>query len=130
MEKKMSRTIRRGKPSRNFHKYIGLGLLRCENERTHLCISYPGGWHNEIVNEPYWMDDKFTEYDAYAEFNIREYHMDYRRWTKCPGMYHREDTMRQKRKHKIEMYRASRTEDYDVILSPRVNEAERMWDWY
>lgn len=126
----MSRTIRRGNPNRNYHKYIGLGVLRAENERLHICYSYPGGWHNEILDQPYWMDDDFKEYDAYAEFNIREYHMDYRPRDKCPGFMHRVDTLKQKRQHKAALDNAMRSGDFDVVLEPYVNEAKRMWEWW
>jgi len=126
----MSRTTRRGKPSRQFHKYISLGIIWGENRRIHICHSYPGGWHNDISDEPLWKEEEFDTYDDYAEFKIRKYHMDYRPWTKCPGYYHRMDTMKQKRLHKAALGQAMRTGDFDVVLGPYTNEAKRMWEWW
>lgn len=123
----MSRTIRRGKPTRQFHKYIGLGVISNENRRW---FSYWG--MPEHQGHLYWKDgaNDTTTYEEYAAKEIREYHMDYRLRSKCPGMYHRVDTLRQKREHKAALSKAMRSGDFDVVLEPYVNMAERIWDWW
>lgn len=126
----MSRTTRRGKPTRQFHRYIGLGVLKAENKRDHICLSYPGGWYMDISDDPFWKEDGYESYDSYAEYKIREYHKDYRPRSKCPGSYHRVDTLRQKRQHKAALGQAMRSGDFDVVLEPYVNEAKRMWEWW
>lgn len=123
----MSKTTRRGKPSRQFHKYIGLGVICHENRKWYSYWSMP---HHQ--GHLYWKDgaDDQTTYEEYAALEIRKYHMDYRPRTKCPGYYHRVDTLRQKRQHKAALGQAMRSGDFDVVLEPYTNEAKRMWEWY
>lgn len=123
----MSRTTRRGKPSRSFHMYIGLGIIKPEKHRW---------WHWRALAEHqghlYWKNgaDDPTTYEQYAALKIRRYHMDFRPRDKCPGFMHREDTLKQKRQHKASLSKAMRSGDFDVVLEPYVNEAKRMWEWW
>lgn len=123
----MSRTIRRGKPSRNFHKYIGLGVITHEKRRWYSYWSMP-----EHQGHLYWMNgaNDTTTYEEYAAFAIRRYHMDFRLRDKCPGFMHRVDTLHQKRQHKAALGKAMRSGDFDVVLEPYVNGAKRMWEWW
>lgn len=123
----MSRTTRRGKPSRQFHKYIGLGIIKPENYRWFSYWAMP-----EHQGHLYWKDgaDDPTTYEEYTALEIRKYHMDYRPRDKCPGYYHRVDTLRQKRQHKAALGQAMRSGDFDVVLESYTNEAKRMWEWY
>jgi len=124
----MSRTTRRGKPSRNFHKYIGLGIIWGENRRIHICHSYPGGWYNDISDEPLWKEEEFETYDDYAAFEIRKYHMDYRPWNKTPGWCHRVEVQRQKRLHKATLHHAIRNGSEDEMILVRLQQdAEWLW---
>lgn len=121
----MSNTIRRGIPSRNYRKYISLGIIHHENGM------WMSRWTRYMAGF-IWLEsaeDKST-YDQYAEAKIRQYHMDYRPKSKCPGFCHRVDTLRQKRQHKAALFQAMRSGDFEVVLEPYVNEATRMWDWY
>lgn len=126
----MSRTTRRGKPSRNFHKYIGLGVIRQENRRVHVCHSIPGGWHTDLSDDPEWFEDGYKSYDEYAEEKIRHYHMDYRRWTKFPGHVNRLDIEYHRRQCKRALYEAMRYGEFDVILPTMGKVGQRIWDWW
>lgn len=124
----MSRTIRRGKPSRDYHKYIGLGTIRHENERTHVCVSYPGGWHHEISVEPRWTGDGHLTYEDYAKENIRNYHMDFKPWHKTPSFCFRVEVQRQKRRHREALHHALRNGREDELFMERVRQ-DMQWMW-
>lgn len=123
----MSRTIRRGKPSRNFHKYIGLGIIDHENRRW---------YHKHALGAQqghlYWKDgvDDPTTYEEYTNLKIRRYHMDFRPWNKCPNEVHRMDIQLQKRRIKALVNDAIRTGDYDVVLPPMGSIGHRIWEWW
>ncbi|MNC13985.1 hypothetical protein D3C76_212410 [compost metagenome] len=125
----MSRTIRRGKPSRDYVKYISIGTICHQNKMFH-----GSRWlsRKPPVAYLYWKDDEndTTTYEQYAALRIRRYHMDFRPRSKCPGDWYREDTLRQKRQHKAALSKALQTGDFDVVLEPHVNEAQRMWEWW
>lgn len=123
----MSRTTRRGKPTRNFHKYIGKGVICNENRRWFSYWAIP-----EHQGHLYWKNgaNDTTTYEEYVALEIRRYHMDYRLRDKCPGFMHREDTLKQKRQHKASLSKALHSGDFDVVLEPYVNGAKRMWEWW
>ncbi len=123
----MSKTYRRGKPSRNFHKYIGLGIIHHENRR----------WFNQWAlsqyqGHLYWKDghDDPTTYDQYTSLKIRHYHMDYRPWFKSPGWVNRMDIEYNRRQAKRSIYEAIRDQDFDVIVPKMGKVGQRIWDWY
>lgn len=124
----MSRTLRRGKPSRNYHKYIGLGVIYHEYRKFHHYWSLP-----EHQGHLYWKDGEFdaTTYDEYAEKEIREYHKDYRfRNIKFPGWVNRMDIEHHRRQCKRVIYEGLRDGDFDVIIPTMRQDGQRIWDWW
>ena len=120
----MSRTIRRGKPSRNLHKYISMGKLYHENRVCH-------GWRwNKIEPILYWKDDydDMTTYEQYASLKIREYHMDYRPYNKTPSFCFRVEVQRQKRRHQDALHHAIRNGREDELFLERVRQ-DMAWMW-
>ncbi|UOL48736.1 hypothetical protein [Pseudomonas phage Astolliot] len=124
----MSRTIRRGKRTRNFHKYIGIGLIWGENRRTHISVSYPGGRYNDISDEPLWKDREYESYEDYVAYEIRKYHMDRKHWSKTPSWCFRVEVQKQKRAHKAALHYALATgREDELILVRNGQDAEWMW---
>jgi hypothetical protein len=124
----MSRTIRRGKPTRNIHKYIGLGIIREEHDNYTYWTSL--GWLD--LGYPYWKDDINDQrtYDEYCRDEILDYHRDKKKW-RCHGLprcVRKEDVDKQKREHKRAIHNAVRSGDYDVVLRTLVKDAA--WDYY
>lgn len=126
----MSRTHRRGKASRNYHKYIGLGVIREEKRRTHIWFSIPGGWYSGLSPVPEWQDDGYASYEEYTELKIRQYHMDYRPRSKFPGHVNRMDIEYHRRQCKRAIYEASLTDEFDVMLPTMEKRGQRIWDWW
>lgn len=123
----MSRTIRRGKPSRNYHKYIGLGVITHENKRWFSSWSPPS--YNGTL---YWKDDEndTKTYEEYVAINIRQYHMDYRPYNKCPNWVHHMDIQYHRRQSKRAVYEAIRTGEFDVNLPTMGRVGKRIWEWW
>lgn len=125
----MSRTTRRGKPSRQFHKYIGLGVIRGEYDCVWLSICegyrfYSGGTSEIWKNG----NDDPTTYEEYTAEKIRQYHSDYRPWHKTPGYCHRIEVQRQTRLHKAALHHAIRNGSEDELILVRLQQdAEWMW---
>lgn len=121
----MSRTTRRGKPSRQFRKYINLDVIYHENRNYH--SRWGIGEFNGLL---LWKDDRDDQktYEEYAALKIRKYHMDFRPWNKTPGYCHRIEVERQTRLHKAALHHAIRngTED-ELILVRLQQDAEWMW---
>jgi len=105
----MSRTIRRGKPSRNFARYLKLGVIRHENAG----FFYPDGKFAYS-----WEDRNVKSYDQYLRKTIREFHGDY--YSYCfsgvPRKARKLDTNAQKAKHLQAIRVAVSTGDFDVCL--------------
>lgn len=124
----MSRTIRRGNPNRNFHKYIGLGVIRGELDCVWLSICEGYRFYTGGYTIPVWKDHDDHTYDQYTDQKIREYHMDYRPWHKTPGFCHRIEVQRQKRLHKAALHHAIRNGSEDAMILVRLQQdAEWMW---
>ena len=119
----MSRTIRRGKPSRNLKKYIKLHIICPENKTYRL-----GQWcpYNGLS---YWKDDwdDQTTYKEYVEAAIRNYHKDKPVYG-CPGWLKRIDVKNQSRKHRDAIRNAWKTGDWDIVLV-KLDKAQE-WMWY
>lgn len=122
----MARTIRRGKPSRNKHKYIKLGVIRHEN-RT---IQYWAGYR--LNGLPEWKDDLDDPrtYDEYFDEKVRLYHAEWGYHRGIPCYVRAVDVARQTRMHKAAITKGLKTGDFDIVLE-RMDKAEvRVWAWY
>lgn len=122
----MSRTIRRGKPSRNLKHYIKLGVIRHEN-RT---IQYGMGY--SLNGLPEWKDDlgDTRTYDQYFDSVVRQYHADWKYGWGAPCYVRAIDVAHQTRKHKLAIHNAMMTGDFDVVLEKMSKAAVRVWEWY
>lgn len=123
----MSRTTRRGKPSRNFHKYISLGVIDHENRRWYAYWAMP-----EHQGHLYWKDGAFdtTTYEEYTEKKIRNYHMDYLATRKAPGHVNRMDIEYHRRQCKRAIFETLRSGEFDVMLPVMEKRGQRIWDWW
>lgn len=107
----MSRTIRRGRPSRNLHHYKSICVLKSEHSRI---FFYYGG------SSLYWEFDsrgltKDFKYSDYVQMNIRNYHRDKSNFGNC--RYARiADVKNQSRAHKRAIMRAMKSGDFDISL--------------
>lgn len=120
----MSRTIRRGNPTRNIHKYIGLDVLTEEK----YCYVH---WRAGVSDMPYWKDDENDQrtYEEYCADKIRHYHSEkyWKCYTGLPRYVRCLDRNKQKRRHKQAIHNAVRSGDYDVVLESMRHDAEWMW---
>jgi hypothetical protein len=106
----MSRTIRRGKPSRNFARYNRIGVIDHENQ------GYFSHWTGEFGLT--WCEGDGKTYDQYAMEEIRLFHADYRNWySSVPRVYRKGDIAAQKAQHLQAIRVALSTGDYDVCLT-------------
>lgn len=122
----MSRTNRRGKPSRNFHKYIGLGIIDHEERQWYCRWGIP-----EYQGMLYWKDaNDPTTYEQYAEKKIRQYHMDYRHRHKFPGYVNRMDIEYHRRQCKRAIYETLRDGEFDVVLPLMGKVGQHIWYWW
>lgn len=101
----MSRTLRRGKPTRNLHHYLNLHIIWGEYYRY--CLSYPLWKDGE--NDP-------RPYEQYVATEIRHYHQDKPK-RGLPRYVRQLDVGRQTRQHKRLIHRAICAGDYDVALT-------------
>jgi hypothetical protein len=115
----MSRTIRRGKPSRNFARYNRIGVIDHENRGY---FSYRTAEFR--LN---WCEGDGKSYDEYASEEIRVFHADFhsRRYGNVPRVYRKLDNDAQKAKHLQALRVAISTGDYDVCLSA----LEKFYSW-
>lgn len=123
----MSRTIRRGKASRNIRKYMDLHVIVGENR---VYGYYPA--YNWFDVKLAWKDgaDDTRTYDEYCRDEIRFYHSEMYWITSTKGLprYVRcLDRNKQKRRHKQAIHNAVRSGDYDVVLEAMRHDAEWMW---
>ena len=118
----MSRTFRRGKPSRNFAYYMRLGVIDHENQSY--CFK------NDGVFTPYWYDGKGKTYAEYVAETIRVFHTDYRtyRFNSVPRDYRRRDRDIQKVKHFQAIRKALSTGDFDLCLTEQ--KKFNTWDYW
>lgn len=110
----MSKTIRRGKPSRNYSRYTKLGVIHHEHDGFISCYdkSYISLWEQ--------FDGQ--SYGDYLEATIRDYHRDGRQgqFSGVPREVRRTDVQAQKLKHQRAIRRAIQIDDFDVVLAPLV----------
>lgn len=106
----MSKTIRRGNPSRNYSRYTLLGVIHHENDGIVSC--YDGRFISM------WQDFDSQEYEAYVAKAIRDYHRDVhsRRFRSVPKRARKPDIDNQTAKHKQAIRSAMSTGDFDVVL--------------
>ncbi|WP_274644933.1 hypothetical protein [Pseudomonas serbica] len=118
----MSRTIRRGKPSRNFARYNRIGVIDHENR---VYFSYRAGDFQQT-----WCEGDGKSYEEYAAREIRWFHSDFRsrRFSNVPRACRKADNDAQKAKHLQAIRVALSTGDYDVCLS--VLEKFYSWRYY
>lgn len=107
----MSRTIRRGKPSRNFARYTRMGVIDHENRAY---FSYRAGDFQFT-----WCEGDGKSYAEYAAEEIRVFHSDYRsyRYSNVPRAWRKGDNDAQKAKHLQAIRVAVSTGDFDVCLT-------------
>lgn len=99
----MSRTLRRGKPSRDLKHYQNLGAIRSE---------YFGAYHG------FWKEglNDHRSYIQYATDAIRRYHSRNRQ-SGLPRYVREIDVSRQRREHRQLIHKAMRSADFDVALT-------------
>jgi hypothetical protein len=108
----MSRTLRRGKPSRDRHHYQKLGVIWGPNEVMH------AWWRTPSEAVPYWIDDADNPgtYSEYVTRNVREHHQDKRRCG-TPRYVRHLDIRIQTREHRHAIHSGLRTGDFDITLT-------------
>lgn len=101
----MSRTYRRGRPSRDLQFYRNRDVIW--DERFTYTLPYP-----------IWMDgeDDPRTYAQYVEEAVRRYHQE-KLCLGLPRSVRRQDVGRQQREHARLIHIAVRTGDYDVALT-------------
>ena len=107
----MSRTTRRGKPSRNFARYMRIGVIHHQNR------SYFSQRLGDF--EPIWCEGDGKTYAEYATETIRRYHTDCDSYWhgNVPRAWRKADNDAQKAQHLQAIRVAISTGDFDVCLS-------------
>jgi hypothetical protein len=102
----MSRTLRLGKPSRNYHYYLKMSVIWGPAEVS----PYNG--------EPYWIEDRNNpgSYNDYVRREVRKHHRD-KGGRNVPNFCRKLDVKIQAREHRLAIHNGLRSADLDICLN-------------